>query len=162
MAVYIAATLTKAWEPLSVAIAAHGRQLSTLPPFAAVLVVCEAIKLAAGVAALRSRPPRLCTQLLSRASFRRFGVPAAFLALTNHVLGFAVPRLDPILYQTLFKGVNVMATALLTSLWRPLGTARWSALATLLVGCFLALPDPSSSDDERHFALKLSNFGLRL
>ena len=83
-------------------------------------------------------PPKLAL-LLSRSSAYRFGVPAAFLAATNLLLGYAIPRLDPILYQTLFKAINVLATALFSTLRAPLGPTRWCSLVTLLVGSYLAL-----------------------
>lgn len=148
--VFAAATFAKAWEPLGVAVAALGVPLSDLPPFAAVLVACEALKLVVATLAIRLStaglnghiyhvsPPKLAL-LLSRSSAYRFGVPAAFLAATNLLLGYAIPRLDPILYQTLFKAINVLATALFSTLRAPLGPTRWCSLVILLVGSYLAL-----------------------
>ena len=91
-AVFLLATLAKAWEPLAVSLASpEGRG----PPFAAVLVCAEAAKLALVAPLLPPSRIGLC----SRSTGAAFAPPAALLALCNHCLGFAVPRLDPLTYQ---------------------------------------------------------------
>ena len=146
--IFIVATLAKSFEPLSVALAARGQPLLNLPLFSAVLVVAEASKLAAAslTVCLTGECSMLTFEcaLLTIDSLYRFGPPALFLTLANQGLGYAIPRLDPMLYQTLFKGVNVMATALLSSYRRPLGWIRWISLLLLLLGCLLAVPQAES------------------
>ena len=141
---YSVTTLAKAWEPLSVAIAAR---VDSQPPFAAVLVVAEAIKFvcALSVANLCESARRRPT-MLSRRSAYSFGVPATFLALCNLCLGFAVARLNPILYQVLFKGINALATAILSACRRPLALGQWGTIALLLLGMALTLPDADRAD----------------
>ena len=98
--IFVAATLTKAWEPLAVAYA-HGPGRGGYPfLFPTALVLCEALKLAVcELAQALKSPSSARPSLLTRSSALDFGVPAAFLAVTNHALGAAVPLLDPILYQ---------------------------------------------------------------
>ena len=109
--VFCAATLAKAWEPLSVAYAAQDQGCS----FAYLLVLCEGLKLSVTLTPLVFVANHEHTiWLFSKDSARGFGVPAAFLALTNHMLGFAIPRLDALLYQILFKSLSVVLTALLS------------------------------------------------
>ena len=145
-ALWLFSIASKAYEPLSVAIAA--RSPLPRPPFALILVVCEAIKLSASlfVYYFYSPPPLAKAprkpRLLSRATIISYGIPALLLAITNLLLGFAVPRLNPIAYQTLSKGIIVLVTAILSACCRqPLSLAQWTSLILLLLGCALALPD---------------------
>ena len=144
---WLSATFSKAWEPVSIAIAAREGPQSAQPPFAAVLVACEALKLLASLIAARLSGARKRGPLLSRSSACSFGVPAFFLAVTNIILGFAVPRLNPILYQVLFKGINLLATAGLGACRRPITLAQWGSLLLLLFGLGLTLPDADRADD---------------
>lgn len=117
-------------------------------PFAAVLVVCEGFKLVVSMVGVRlTDGSRNRVALFSCSSAYSFGVPAFFLALTNSFLGFAVPRLNPIMYQVLFKGSNVLCTACLSSCIRPLAIAQWGALLLLLIGCALTLQDAARADN---------------
>ena len=63
------------------------------------------------------------------------------------MLGYAVPRLDPMTYQVVFKAVSVLATALLAKLLlgRAVGAARWLALVLLLVGAALCVEPPTDA-----------------
>lgn len=101
--VFVAAVLAKAWEPLAIGWGQGGRAHFQ---FAAVLVVCELLKLLASLALLLTtcRGRRDAAALSPSWIFERsvaysFGMPALFLAICNHMLGFAVPLLNPILYQ---------------------------------------------------------------
>ncbi|KAL1523428.1 hypothetical protein AB1Y20_018368 [Prymnesium parvum] len=134
--VFAAATLAKAWEPLSVAYAAPDQGTS----FTCLLILCEALKLIGTLPVLAALAhAHEVRWVLSRESFVGFGVPAAFLALTNHMLGFAVPRLDALLYQVLFKSLSIILTALLSMLVlrQRLHPVQWGAIALLLLGSLL-------------------------
>ncbi|KAL3920565.1 MAG: hypothetical protein SGPRY_005206 [Prymnesium sp.] len=135
-AVFALATLAKAWEPLSVAYAAPEQGVS----FAALLILCEAIKLLLTIPLLIVLTRGLhMGQLCSKESVAWFGVPAAFLAITNHSLGFAIPRLDGLLYQVLFKSLSIVTTALLTTFFmqQKLKRVQWGAIMLLLLGSFV-------------------------
>ena len=147
--IFVAATLTKAWEPLAVAYA-HGPGRGGYPfLFPTALVLCEALKLAVCELAQALKSPSARPSLLTRSSALDFGVPAAFLAVTNHALGAAVPLLDPILYQVVFKVLSVLTTGILARVWlrAPLTRAQWLALIMLLVGFFMALPAHDDGPD---------------
>ena len=134
--VFAAATLAKAWEPLSVAYAAPDQGVS----FACLLVLCEGIKLFITLPPLIALAERQHVRwLLSKNSVFGFGVPAVFLAFTNHMLGFAIPRLDPLLYQILLKSLSVVVTALLTRvmLGQRLRAVQQAAIVMLLAGSCL-------------------------
>ena len=145
VALFAVATLTKAWEPLSVAYAEDAGKHRFL--FASALVLCECAKLVATAAPLLAR--RLCGEpaegvgwLVSPTSARAFGPPAVMLAFTNDLLGVGVVLLDPLVYQVLFRVISVVFTAALSSLVlrRVLRAAQKGALALLLLGFYLALP----------------------
>ena len=159
-AVFVLATVVKAWEPLSVAVSQRAQVADRQEyPFAALLVVCELMKLGITLPATMCEVypdmewtrtsgwrwmPRLC---ISRDLRRAFAAPALFLAIVNQNLGYAVPRLDPMTYQVVFKAVSVSATAALTRLLLPgrtLGVLRIFSLALLLSGAALCSERPSA------------------
>lgn len=152
VALFAAATVTKAWEPLSVAYAEDAGRHRFL--FAAALVLCECAKLIATATPLLARrlrgdPTESAAWLVSARSARAFGPPALMLAFTNHLLGVGVVLLDPLVYQVLFRVISVVFTAALSSLVlrRELRGAQKLALLLLLLGFYLALP---GSGEPRH------------
>lgn len=155
VSIFLLATLSKSWEPLSVALSQKDYTQPSLYPFAELLVVCEIIKLAVVL------PPLLLLRtydtgksvgsallvLVARETIAAFAAPAFFLALVNQALGYAVPRIDPMTYQV-FKALSVVAVAVLTKVLMPhrvLGGLRWGALAMLLVGAALCSDESSIS-----------------
>ncbi len=152
VALFAAATVTKAWEPLSVAYAEDAGRHRFL--FATALVLCECAKLVATATPLLARrlrgdPAESAAWLVSARSARAFGPPALMLAFTNHLLGVGVVLLDPLVYQVLFRVISVVFTAALSSLVlrRELRGAQKLALLLLLLGFYLALP---GSGEPRH------------
>jgi len=157
--IFVLATAAKAWEPLSVALSQQESHDRSSYPFAALLVVCELLKLAVTLPLLLVLPSesdascpaavrvRLAA-LVARETVAAFALPAAFLALVNHALGYAVPRLDPMTYQVVFKATSVVAVAVLSRLLIPhrtLDGLRWGALALLLAGAALCGDESSLS-----------------
>ena len=138
--VFATATVSKAWEPISVvAAAAHGADYL----FPAALVLCEAAKLAVLLPMLAlSRPADMAGLPIGwRASAVRYGVPAAALALCNLCLGYAVPQLGALLYQIVFQLSAVASTGGLAFvlLGERLAPGQWAALALLTVGSLGAI-----------------------
>ena len=156
VSIFLLATFSKWWEPLSVALSQKDYNQPSLYPFAELLVVCEIIKLAVVL------PPLLLLRtydtgksvgsalsvLVARETIAAFAAPAFFLALVNQALGYAVPRIDPMTYQVVFMALSVVAVAVLTKVLMPhrvLGGLRWGALAMLLVGAALCSDESSIS-----------------
>ena len=136
--IFVAATASKAWEPLSVDLAGHTPYL-----FAAALVLCEVTKLAVLLPALAlSQPLQQHQQHISwRTSALHYGSPSLSLAICNLCLGYAVPRLGALLYQIFFQLATVSATGLLAMalLSERVTAAQWAALALLTAGSLGAI-----------------------
>ena len=153
--IFIIATFTKAWEPLSVALS---QQRVPPFPFSALLVLCETSKLIATMPIIWHGGGCVAVaSLFSRESAAMLAPPAALLAVCNFGLGYAVPRLDPMSYQVVFKAVSVCATALFSRLLlrRTLGWIRYAALAFLIVGAHLCSESPS------HQSLRITSYEWR-
>lgn len=88
--IFLAATASKAWEPLSVAVAGDVPYL-----FATALVLCEAVKLVLLLPAISLSPARAGrgAGVSWRAAALHYGLPSLLLAVCNLGLGYAVPRL---------------------------------------------------------------------
>lgn len=134
--IFVAATLAKAWEPLAVSLIGYSSEHDPKVPFAGVLLLCEAAKLSVLL-------PATClqrsTSMLSWHAAAVLGVPAALLAVCNLCLGYAVPRLSPMLYQALFKAISVIVTAALSRLLlgQAIGRMRAVALVVLLASAHI-------------------------
>ena len=128
--VFVAATMSKAWEPLSVAVA-HGGPAYSFP---AALVLCEAAKVVLLLPLLAFSGSS--EKIGWKESFRLYGLPAVALAVCNLCLGFAVPRLGALLYQVIFQVGTVVCTAALAvaMLGERLEPGQWAALALLCTG----------------------------
>lgn len=135
--IFLAATASKAWEPLAVDLAGHTPYL-----FAAALVLCEVTKLAVLLPALAFSHSQLHHQRVSwRTSALHYGLPSLSLAICNLCLGYAVPRLGALLYQIFFQLATVSATGLLAMalLSERITLGQWAALALLTVGSLGAI-----------------------
>ena len=88
--IFLAATASKAWEPLSVAVAGDVPYV-----FATALVLCEAMKLVLllPAVALSSARAGRGAGVSWRAAALHYGLPSLLLAICNLGLGYAVPRL---------------------------------------------------------------------
>jgi drug/metabolite transporter (DMT)-like permease len=132
-AVFAAATASKAWEPLAVAVAGAG---DTPYLFATALVLCEMGKLLLLLPFLALSPPTRHSRVSWFASATHYGVPALLLAVCNLCLGYAVPRLGALLYQIVFQVTTVFATGFAAAalLGQRLAAGQWAALALLTLG----------------------------
>ena len=139
--VFALATALKAWEPLAVALS-QGLEARASPPFALLLVMCEAIKLVCASTALLALDCS-CLGVWPLLTFR-CGLSATLLALCNHCLGFALHRIDPMLYQVVFKAVSVVGVAGCSRLvlGHRLGRVRYGCLGLLVVGMHLCVEPP--------------------
>ena len=88
--IFLAATASKAWEPLSVAVAGDVPYV-----FATALVLCEAMKLVLllPAVALSSARAGRGAGVSWRAAALHYGLPSLLLAICNLGLGYAVTRL---------------------------------------------------------------------
>ena len=128
--IFLAATASKAWEPLSVAVAGDVSYV-----FATALVLCEAMKLVLLLPAvlLSSARAGRGAGVSWRAAALHYGLPSLLLAICNLGLGYAVPRLGALLYQVVFQVSTVAATGALavTLLGQRLSAGQWGALGLL-------------------------------
>lgn len=143
--IFLAATASKAWEPLSVDLAGHTPYL-----FAASLVLCEVTKLVVLLPALALlAQPQQQHHISWRASALHYGSPSLALAICNLCLGYAVPRLGCLLYQIFFQLATVSATGLLAMalLSERVTAGQWAALALLTAGSLGAIAARTSGGD---------------
>lgn len=128
--IFLAATASKAWEPLSVAVAGDVSYV-----FATALVLCEAMKLGLLLPAvlLSSARAGQGAGVSWRAAALHYGLPSLLLAICNLGLGYAVPRLGALLYQVVFQVSTVAATGALAValLGQRLTAGQWGALGLL-------------------------------
>ena len=128
--IFLAATASKAWEPLSVAVAGDVSYV-----FATALVLCEAMKLVLLLPAvlLSSARAGRGAGVSWRAAALHYGLPSLLLAICNLGLGYAVPRLGALLYQVVFQVSTVAATGALAValLGQRLTAGQWGALGLL-------------------------------
>ena len=139
IAILVAAIAAKAWEPLA---ATLSRSESGGVPFAAVLVLCEACKVLA-CAPLLARHGLLLGLPLQRSLFA-FGGPAALLALSNLLFGYAVVRVGPVTYTVVHMAVSIIVTAVLARwlLKTCLAPTQWAAVGLLLLGASMCVATP--------------------
>ena len=130
--IFLAATASKAWEPLSVAAAGDVHYV-----FATALVLCEAMKLLLLLPAvlLSSARAGRAAGVSWRAAALHYGLPSLLLGVCNLGLGYAVPRLGALLYQVVFQVSTVAATGALAValLGQRLTAGQWGALGLLTV-----------------------------
>lgn len=155
--VFAAATACKAWEPLAVAMSQQQRTADA-PPFAMLLVACEAVKLVSAVAALLVLQCT-CRGIWSVLTFR-CAASAVLLAVCNHCLGFALHRIDALLYQVVFKAISVAGVAICSRLilQHRIRGVQYASLAALFVGMHLCVEQPPSTSadvDGREWAAGL-------
>ena len=135
--IFLAATASKAWEPLSVAVAGETHYL-----FATALVLCEAMKLALLLPAVVFSSVRAGrgAGVSWGAAALHYGLPASLLAVCNLGLGYAVPRLGALLYQVVFQVFTVAATGALAVLLlgQRLTAGQWGALGLLTLAGIVA------------------------
>jgi drug/metabolite transporter (DMT)-like permease len=150
-AVFAAATVSKALEPIAVGRSSHGADGTF--PFAVgwAIVVIEMVKLAVCAAALllqlRSAADgreRSALTRLETVQLARLAIPGLLLACTNWLMFAALSTLDPLLYQVVIKAVIITSTAVLSHvlLRKTLHGRQWVALGALVAGCMIAtVPD---------------------
>ena len=130
--IFLAATASKAWEPLSVAAASNVHYV-----FATALVLCEAMKLLLLLPAvlLSSARAGRAAGVSWRAAALHYGLPSLLLGVCNLGLGYAVPRLGALLYQVVFQVSTIAATGALAValLGQRLTAGQWGALGLLTV-----------------------------
>ena len=150
LSILVAAVAAKAWEPLAVALS---RSESDGVPFAAVLVLCEACKVLA-CAPLLARHGLLLGLPLQRSLFA-FGGPAALLALTNLLFGYAVVRVGPVTYSVVHMAVSIIVTAVLARwlLKTRLAPTQWAAVGLLLLGASMCVAAP----EKRHAGVSVTS-----
>ena len=148
--IFLLATASKAWEPLAVA------QRRSEMPFSMVLVGCESAKLMFVILILL--PSRGVGKVLTYRFARAFAPPAALLALCNHGLGYAAPRIGPLTYQIIFKAASVVGVAFLSwaLLDEKLNMMQYGALALSFFGAHLCLVSPASSASRARLDLQES------
>lgn len=151
VAVFAAATVSKALEPIAVGSSSH-RSDGTYPYSVGwAIVVIEMTKLAVCAVALlvqlrsaASEHERSALIKLDAVQLARLAIPGFLLALTNWLMFAALSTLDPLLYQVVIKAVIITSTAVLSHvvLRKALRRAQWAALIALIAGCIIAtVPD---------------------
>lgn len=151
VAVFAAATVSKALEPIAVGRSSHRTDGSYPYSVGWAIVVIEMTKLAVCAVALlvqlrtvASEHERSALVKLDAVQLARLAIPGLLLALTNWLMFAALSALDPLLYQVVIKAVIITSTAALSHvvLRKPLRRAQWVALMALVVGCIIAtIPD---------------------
>lgn len=159
LGVLVAAVAAKAWEPLA---AALSRSESAGVPFAAVLVLCEACKVLA-CSPLLARHGLLLGLPLQR-SLCAFGGPAALLALSNLLFGYAVVRVGPVTYTVVHMAVSIIVTAVLARwlLKTCLSLTQWGAVCLLLLGACMCVSTPEEMRNGVFAPTSLSEWRLGL
>ena len=140
-AVFAAATVSKAMEPLAVGSSSHGADGTYPYSVGWAIVVIEMTKLSVCAAALlvqlrsaASERERSALIRLDAVQLARLAIPGLLLALTNWLMFAALATLDPLLYQVVIKAVIITATAALSHLVlrKALRRAQWAALLALV------------------------------
>ena len=143
-AAFVAATVSKAWEPLSLAISQHNEHSY---PFLATMVLCEMAKLAATIVALLTfTRERWMPLLLARSTVSAFAIPAVGLAFCNQGFAYSMRRLGPMTYQVIYKAASISATACVAKILLPhrqLGALQWCTLVMLVAGATLCSHSPA-------------------
>jgi drug/metabolite transporter (DMT)-like permease len=142
--IFILALSTKAWEPLSVVLSQKNAQAT---PFPIILMICDLLKLIFTFPIIIYKNTFTTKMICSYESIYSFLPVSILLNICNLSLGYAIPRLDPMLYQIIFKAVSIYATVILSKLLLKynIGCLRYISLIFLIIGAYICTESPSQT-----------------